>query len=303
MGGATVSPMSTPAFGRLLTAMVTPMDDRGEIDLDAAARLARHLVDEGNDGLVVNGTTGESATTTDEEKARLVEAVVSAVGDRAHVVAGVGTNDTAHTLQLAAQATERGAHGLLVVTPYYTKPPQSGLLRHFRTVADAASMPVMLYDIPGRSGVPIATDTLVALAEHERIVAVKDAKGDLWASTHVMRATDLLWYSGDDGATLPHMAQGAVGVVGVTTHVAPRLYARMVAAAAEGDFATARRLHMDLVPAVDAVMGITQGAIAAKAALVEQGLLSSATVRSPLPQMEEEQLERLRAGLKESGVL
>ncbi|GAB47372.1 4-hydroxy-tetrahydrodipicolinate synthase [Mobilicoccus pelagius] len=295
--------MSSPVFGRLLTAMVTPMDERGALDLDAAARLARHLVEQGNDGIVVNGTTGESATTSDAEKAQLVETVVDAVGDRAKVVAGVGTNDTAHTLELTAQATERGAHGLLVVTPYYTKPPQAGLLRHFRTVAEAAQVPVMLYDIPGRSGVPIATETLIALAEHERIVAVKDAKGDLWATTHVLRATDLEWYSGDDGATLPHMAQGAVGVVGVTTHVAPGAFARLVAAATEDDFATARRLHMDLVPAVDAVMGITQGAIAAKAALVEQGVLTTATVRSPLPQMEDAQLDRLRTGLKEAGLL
>ncbi|WP_313022463.1 4-hydroxy-tetrahydrodipicolinate synthase [Mobilicoccus sp.] len=295
--------MSTPAFGRLLTAMVTPMDERGALDLDAAARLARHLVDEGNDGLVVNGTTGESATTSDEEKAQLVATVLEAVGDRAKVVAGVGTNDTAHTLHLAAQAQERGAHGLLVVTPYYSKPPQNGLLRHFREVADAATVPVMLYDIPGRSGVPIATETLIALAEHERIVAVKDAKGDLWASSHVMRATDLIWYSGDDGATLPHMAQGAVGVVGVTTHVASRAYAAMVAVAAGNDFDTARRIHLDLVPAVDAVMGLTQGAVAAKAALVEQGVLTCATVRGPLPPMEDDQLERLRAGLREAGVL
>ncbi|WP_284303182.1 4-hydroxy-tetrahydrodipicolinate synthase [Mobilicoccus caccae] len=295
--------MSTPVFGRVLTAMVSPMKQDGSLDLDVAARLATYLVDQGNEGLVVNGTTGESSTTTDEEKSQLIEVVLDAVGDRAHIVAGVGTNDTSHTIHLAREAAARGAHGQLVVTPYYNKPPQAGLLAHFRAVADATDLPVMLYDIPGRSGVPIATETLIALAEHPRIVAVKDAKSDFWASTHVMRAADLTWYSGNDGETLPHMAQGAVGVVGVTTHAAPARFAELVAAAAAGDFAAARSVHIDLVPAVDAVMGITQGAMAAKAALVEQGVLSCATVRSPLVEMSDDELTRLRAGLKESGLL
>ena len=167
-------------FGRLLTAMVTPLRADGSLDLDGAARLATYLVDEQhNDGLVVNGTTGESPTTTDAEKEALVRAVLEAVGDRAHVVAGVGTNDTRHTVELARAAEKAGAHGMLVVSPYYNKPPQSGLLHHFSAVADATGLPMMLYDIPGRTGVAIHTETLVRLARHERIVAVKDAKGDL----------------------------------------------------------------------------------------------------------------------------
>ena len=208
-----------PPFGRLLTAMVTPFTDDGEIDLTGAAELAAYLVDElDHDGLVISGTTGECPTTSDAEKSALLAAVVDAVGDRCHVLAGVGTFDTAHTRRLAAAAEEAGAAGLLVVTPYYSRPPQSGLLAHFRAVADATGLPVMLYDIPHRSGVPIATDTLLALAEHPRIVAVKDAKGDLQASAQVMAASDLAFYSGDDAMTLPLLSVGGVGVVGTSTH-------------------------------------------------------------------------------------
>src|SRR3954449_5972172 len=195
-----MAPTSTPQtpFGRVLTAMVTPFTADGALDLDGAQRLATHLVDAGNDGLGINGTTGESPTTTDAEKSDLVRAVLEAVGDRAHVVAGVGTNDTHHSIELARAAEKVGAHGLLIVTPYYNKPPQEGLYRHFTAVADATGLPVMLYDIPGRSGVPIKTETLIRLAQHERIVAVKDAKGDLFAAGQVMMATDLVFYSGDD---------------------------------------------------------------------------------------------------------
>lgn len=294
---------STPAFGRVLTAMVTPMRADGSVDLEAAAGLARWLVDRGNDGLVVNGTTGESATTTDEEKLGLLRAVREAVGDRAKLVAGVGTYDTAHTRHLAAQAASAGVDGLLVVTPYYNKPPQEGLLAHFTAVADSTDVPVMLYDIPGRTATPIAVPTLIRLAEHPRIVAVKDAKGDFWASTQVMRATDLDWYSGDDGANLPHLAQGADGVVGVTSHVASAEYKRMVDAVLAGNLAEAVRIHHQLVPAVNAVMTITQGAIMSKAALVELGVLQSAMVRLPLVEATEGQREALRLGLRESALL
>src|SRR4051812_3828190 len=190
-------------FGRMLTAMVTPMTADGAVDLDGAARLATYLVDhQRNDGLVVSGTTGESPTTTDAEDERLLRTVIDAVGDRAVVIAGVGTNNTVHTLKLAAQAERAGADGLLVVTPYYNKPPQDGLVRHFTTVADANDLPVMLYDIPGRTGTAIATDTLLRLAEHPRIVAVKDAKADLFATSKVMAQTDLVFYSGDDTLNL-----------------------------------------------------------------------------------------------------
>ncbi|HMA46425.1 MAG TPA: 4-hydroxy-tetrahydrodipicolinate synthase, partial [Frankiaceae bacterium] len=190
-------------FGRVLTAMVTPFTAEGSLDLDGAAALAAHLVDSGNDGLVVSGTTGEAPTTSDEEKDRLLRAVVEAVGDRAPIVAGVGTNDTHHTVELARAAEKAGATGLLAVTPYYSKPPQAGLLAHFRAVAEATGLPVMLYDIPGRTATALETETIVRLAGHPRIVAVKDAKGDLGATSWVLARTDLAYYSGDDVTTLP----------------------------------------------------------------------------------------------------
>src|SRR6266516_466776 len=205
-------PHARHPFRRLLTAMVTPCGVSCDLDLDKAAELATYLVDEQrNDALVVNGTTGESPTTTDAEKADLVRAVVDAVGDRAKIVAGVGTFDTVHTIHLAEQAAKSGADGLLVVTPYYSRPPQAGLLAHFRAVADATELPVLLYDIPGRTGTPIQTETLIALAEHERIVGVKDAKADIVASSRVLAETELAYYSGDDGFTLPLLAVGGVG--------------------------------------------------------------------------------------------
>ena len=236
-------------FGRLLTAMVTPFTVERELDLDAAARLAAYLVDEqGNDGLVISGTTGESPTTSDSEKAELVRVVEDAVGDRARVVAGVGTFDTEHTTRLAEQAEKAGADGLLVVTPYYSKPPQAGLLAHFRAVADATALPTLLYDIPGRTGTPIATDTLLALAEHERIVGVKDAKGDLVASARVIGQTGLAFYSGDDGITLPLLSVGGVGVVGTSTHFSGAGTLAMIEAFERGDTAEAMRLHRPLLP-------------------------------------------------------
>src|ERR1700727_253138 len=201
-------------FGRMLTAMITPMTADGGVDYDGAARLATYLVDEmRNDGLVISGTTGESPTTTDAEKERLLRTVVGAVGDRAAVVAGVGTNDTAHTCELARQAERAGAAGLLLVTPYYNKPPQSGLVAHFTRAPAATTLPVMLYDIPGRTGTPIATESLFRLAEHPRIVAVKDAKGDLGAGSLGVLAPGLAFYCGDDILNLPWLSVGAVGLV------------------------------------------------------------------------------------------
>ncbi len=281
----------------MLSAMVTPMRADLSVDLDAAAALATRLVDSGHDGLVVSGTTGESPTTTDEEKVELLHAVLGAVGDRARVVAGVGTNDTAHTVELARAAAAAGAHALLVVTPYYNKPPQAGLVAHFTAVADATDLPVMMYDIPGRTGTPIQPETMVRLAQHPRIRAVKDAKGDYWAATKVMSQTDLLWYSGDDAANLAHFANGGHGVVGVTSQVAPRPYAAMVRAAAAGDFSRVRELHRMLVPLVEAVMTITQGAIMAKAGLVATGVLDRAAVRLPLIEATAEQRAALDAAL------
>jgi 4-hydroxy-tetrahydrodipicolinate synthase len=282
--------------------MVSPMYPDGSLDLDGAQELAAHLVDNGHDGLVVNGTTGESPTTTDAEKVDLVRVVVEAVGDRAHIVAGAGSNNTAHSVESARAAAKAGAHGLLVVTPYYNKPPQEGILAHFTTVADATDLPVMVYDIPGRTGIPIHTQTLLQMAAHPRIVAVKDAKGDLFAASEVMAATDLQWYSGDDALNLAHLSQGAAGIVSVVGHLGGRLYAEMVTAVAGGNLARAIEIHRQLIPAVNAVMHITQGAITVKAALHDRGVIASAAVRLPLVTATADLLARVRAGLEQSGL-
>ncbi|WBB70348.1 4-hydroxy-tetrahydrodipicolinate synthase [Micromonospora sp. WMMD812] len=288
-------------FGRVLTAMVTPFTADGSLDLDGAARLANHLVDEqGNDALVVNGTTGESPTTTDAEKERLIRAVVEAVGDRAKVVAGVGTNDTRHTIELAAAAEKAGAHGLLVVTPYYNKPPQSGLLRHFTAVADATGLPVMLYDIPHRAGVAIATDTMVRLAEHARIVAVKDAKGDLTATSWVTSRTNLAYYSGEDSLTLPAMAVGTVGVVGTSTHFTGALTKQMIEAYDAGDNAAALALHRRLLPLYTGIFR-TQGVILVKAGLTAAGM-PAGPVRPPLVDATDDEIAQLRADCAAAGL-
>jgi 4-hydroxy-tetrahydrodipicolinate synthase len=293
---------SAPLFGRVLTAMVTPLHPDGRVDLEGAQRLATHLVEHGNDGLIVSGTTGESPTTSDAEKDQLLRAVLEAVGDRARIVAGVGSNNTAHSIENALVAAKAGAHGVLVVTPYYNKPPQEGVRAHFTAVADATDLPVMLYDIPGRSGIAIHTETLLRLAEHPRIHAVKDAKGDLFASSQVMAATDLQYYSGDDVLNLAHLTQGAVGIASVVAHVAGSHYAEMVAAVAAGDLPRAIALHRQLIPAVNAVMNITQGAIMVKAALKEQGVLASAAVRLPLVEATADQVALVRDGLRQSGL-
>ncbi len=267
------APTRPAPFGRLLTAMVTPMTSDGAVDYAGAARLADYLVTQmRNDGLVLSGTTGESPTTSDGEKDRLLRTVVEAVGGRARVVAGVGTNDTAHTLELARQAEQAGADGLLVVTPYYNKPPQNGLVAHFTAVADATGLPVVLYDIPGRTGVPIATESLLQLAQHPRIVAVKDAKGDLTAGSIVMTATDLAFYSGDDVMNLPWLSVGASGFVSVVGHVVGDRLAEMIEAYLSGHVDAALRHHRELMPVYTGIMTRTQGVIATKAALALLGL-------------------------------
>jgi 4-hydroxy-tetrahydrodipicolinate synthase len=290
-------------FGSVSVAMVTPFTASGALDLTAAAALAVHLADRGCDGLVVSGTTGESPTTTDAEKESLLRAVVEAVGDRVTVVAGVGTNDTAHSLELARTAAKAGADGLLAVTPYYSKPPQEGLLAHFRAIADVTDVPVMLYDIPARSGVQIRTETLVRLAEHPRIVAVKDAKNDLYEGSWVLARTDLAYYSGTDELNLAWLAHGACGLVSVVGHVAAAQYRRMVEAVDAGDLATARAVNAALLPAVRAVMTRMQGATAAKAALELQGALSGRATRLPLIAATDEQMAALRADLEEAHLL
>jgi 4-hydroxy-tetrahydrodipicolinate synthase len=291
--------MNAP-FGRVLTAMVTPFTAEGGLDVDGAQRLATFLVDAGNDGLVISGTTGESPTTTDEEQDTLLRAVVEAVGDRAHVVAGVGTNDTAHSVELARHAEKAGAAGLLVVTPYYSRPPQAGLYRHFTMVADATGLPVMLYDIPARSGTPIRTETLLRLAEHRQIVAVKDAKDDLGAASHVIAQTDLAFYCGTDMLNLPLLSVGAVGFVSVVSHLVTPKLVELVAAHDAGDVATATRIHHELLPVYDGIFR-TQGVILVKAALRLQGL-PAGPVRPPLADATDEEIATLRADLKAAGL-
>ncbi|MFE9332766.1 4-hydroxy-tetrahydrodipicolinate synthase [Streptomyces sp. NPDC006925] len=297
-----MAPTSTPQtpFGRVLTAMVTPFTADGALDLDGAQRLAAHLVDAGNDGLVVNGTTGESPTTTDAEKTQLVQAVVEAVGERAHVVAGAGTNNTAHSLELARAAEKAGAHGLLAVTPYYSKPPQEGLYQHFTAIADATDLPVMLYDIPGRSGVPINTETIVRLAEHPRIVANKDAKGDLGRASWAVATSGLAWYSGDDMLNLPLLSVGAVGFVSVVGHVVTPELRALLEAHLSGDVAKATEIHQKLLP-VFTGMFRTQGVITTKAALDRLGL-PAGPLRLPLVELSPEELEQLKHDLAHGGV-
>lgn len=282
--------------------MVTPMTPDGELDVSGVAALVEHLVATGHDGVVVNGTTGESPTLSSTESITMVREVKAAAGDRLKVTAGVGSNNTAHAIEMAAQATDAGADGLLIVSPYYNKPTQAGLVAHTRALADAAELPIMLYDIPGRTATPFAVETLIALADHPRILAVKDAKGDLWASSQVMAATDLLWFSGADEQNLAHLAQGAHGVVSVVGHVAGHHYAEMIAAVESGDLATARAIHHRLIPVTNALMSTSQGAIMAKAALVELGVIDHATVRLPYVEGTAEHLEILRAGLAASEI-
>jgi 4-hydroxy-tetrahydrodipicolinate synthase len=292
-----------PAFGTLLTAMVTPFSEDGKVDYQQAAELAVKLVDDGCDGLVVTGTTGETSTLTDEENVGMFRAVKEAVGGRAAIIAGTGTNDTAHSVHLSKQAAEVGVDGLLLVTPYYNKPSQAGVRAHFETVASATDVPVRLYDIPGRSSIQIAPDTMIRLAEHPNIVAVKDAKADFAAATRVMAQTDLLFYSGDDGLTLQWLALGAVGLVGVTTHVATRRFRELIDAVNANDLGTARKINFELEPVIRATMTRVQGAVAAKQILKWQGVLPNSVVRLPLVEPDETEITIIREDLAEAGMV
>ena len=295
--------MTSNSFGRMVTAMVTPMHDDGSIDYEGLQQLAGYLADNGNDGLVVNGTTGESATTTDEENIATVEAVVNAVGDRVRVTAGVGTNDTAHSVRAAKALAAVGAHAVLVVTPYYNKPPQAGILEHFKAVCGATDLPAMVYDIPGRTGTALTSDTIRQLAQVPQVQALKDAKGDLFAASELIAETDLSWYSGDDVINLPWLALGATGCVSVAGHVLGNQYAEMIGAVDRGDLARAREIHTTVIPAVNAVMNTSQGAIMAKAAMKLLGVIQSDFCRLPLLPAPPEHLDILREGLSRSGVL
>lgn len=289
-------------FGRVLTAMVTPFDEDGNVDLKLAQELATYLVDSvGNDGLIVNGTTGESPTTTDLEKEQLLRAVVESVGDRATVVAGAGTNNTQHSVELARSAEKAGAHGLLAVTPYYSRPPQEGIYQHFWEMADATELPTMLYDIPPRSVVPIQVDTLKRLAEHPKIVAVKDSKHDLWAGGETMNDTGLAYYSGEDPLNLPWLSVGAVGFVSVIGHVVGDRLRSMLDAYESGDVAGAREIHNGLLP-VYRSMNFVGGVIFAKTALRLCGY-ETGQPRLPLPAATEEQVRLITSDLWDAGLV
>ena len=288
-------------LGTVLTAMVTPFGPDGSLDLAAAKKVATHLVDAGCDGLVVSGTTGESPTTTDDEKIALLRAVLDAVGDRARIIAGAGTYDTAHSVRLAKACAEAGAHGLLVVTPYYSRPPQAGLLAHFTAVADATDLPNLLYDIPPRSSIPIEWDTMRVLAKHPNIVAVKDAKGDLHGGAAIMAETGLAYYSGDDALNLPWLAMGAVGFVSVWGHVAAAQLREMLSAFTSGDVATARKISVALGP-LNAAQIRLGGVTMSKAGLRLQGI-ETGDPRLPQVPATPDQIEELASDLRAAGVL
>jgi 4-hydroxy-tetrahydrodipicolinate synthase len=290
-------------FGRVLTAMVTAFHDDGSVDVEGTARVAEHLAGHGHDGVVVSGTTGESPTTSTQEDGRILRAVVEAVGDRIKVVAGVGTNNTAHSVELAEQAEKVGADGVLLVSPYYSKPTQEGIAAHFEAVAAASGLPVMLYDIPGRTGVTIGAETYRRLGENDRFVAVKDAVGDLFRGVRIMGETGLAFYSGDDVLNLGWLTHGGCGIVSVVGHVAGDQYAAMVDAVDRGDLTSALATYRDLVPVVEAVMTTAQGAMTAKAAMRLLGVIDSAAVRLPLVQADDSLVAHLRDVLAGAGLL
>ena len=297
--------MSLPAapFGRVLTAMVTPFTADGGVDLDGVARVAAHLVDHGNDGIVVSGTTGEAPTTSVAEDGEILRAVIDAVGDRCTIVAGVGTNHTEHSVELARQAQDAGADGVLLVSPYYNKPSQEGIAAHFEAVAAASDLPIMLYDIPGRTGVTIAPETFARIAGDEKFVAVKDAVGDLYRGVQIMQQTGLSYYSGDDVLNLGWLTHGGAGVVSVVGHVAGEQYADMVACVDSGDLDGAFKVFCELVPVVDAIMGHAPGVMTAKAAMELLGVHDNRAVRLPLVQADEALVDVVRTALTEAGLL
>ena len=290
------------SFGSVLVAMVTPMDADGNVDVDTAVVLAQKLVADGVDGIVLNGTTGESPTTHQPEKDALVGAVVDAVGDRVRIVAGASSNDTKHAVRIAASAERTGAHGLLINAPYYNRPSQEGVYRHIRAVADAADLPVMLYDIPGRTGVAIGDETLRRLAEDPRVLAVKDATGNVPAGFDRMRRTGLAFYSGDDALNLAWLTHGAVGVVSVMGHVVAGPIAEMVDCIRRGDLRRAQDLAVELAPVCQAIMGAGQGTVYAKAALDLLDVIPSRAVRSPLVAANEDELADLAERLRDAGL-
>ncbi|CAB4339733.1 unannotated protein [freshwater metagenome] len=290
----------TPPFGRLLTAMVTPFSKSGEIDWAGVEKIAAHLVATGHDGIAVNGTTGEAPTTSDDEKDQIIKAVRGVVGDKIKIVAGAGNNETSHSVEQAKRAAKAGADALLVVTPYYNKPPQAGIAAHFTAMADATDLPVMMYDIPGRTGVEIESDTIVKLAEHKNIAALKDAKGNPAATSWVIKRSGIAVYSGDDILNLPLLSVGAVGFVSVCGHTVGADLKAMLNAWFAADANKALEIHQKLLPVFTGTFR-TQGAILTKAALNLMGLPGGFT-RLPLVDATDAQIAQLKLDLQAGGV-
>ena len=287
-------------FGRLITAMVTPFKADLSVDWEGVETLAKHLVSTGHDAIVVSGTTGEAPTTSDDEKDELIRVVKAAVGNKVKVIAGAGNNETPHSVEQAVHAQKVGADGLLVVTPYYNKPPQAGIEAHFRAIADAVDLPVMMYDIPGRTGIEIEPDTIVKLAEHKNIVALKDAKGNVASTSWVIKRCGIPVYSGDDILNLPLLSVGAVGFVSVCGHTIGRDLREMLDAWFSGNAARALEIHQKVLPIYTGTFR-TQGAILTKAALNLMGLPGGHT-RLPLVDATQAQIEQLKIDLRAGGV-
>lgn len=289
-------------FGTVLTAMVTPMFDDGTLDIEGAQRVAKHLVDHGSDGLVISGTTGEAPTTHAPEKEELTRAIVEAVGDRAMVVAGAGSNDTAHAVMMATQAQDCGAHGVLALTPYYSKPSQAGVVAHFNAICDASDLPVMIYDIPGRTALAIGDDAFDQIARIPTVKAVKDATGDVAQAKARIARSDVAWYSGDDPLTLEFLRVGAVGVVSVASHVVGEWVRDMIAAHDAGDSDLADELNERITPVTRALMAPGPGATMAKAGMQALGILKSRHMRLPLLPATPQEYTSVTAALAAAGL-
>lgn len=290
-------------FGQTLVALVTPMNADGEVDWADTEKLIDYVISNGADGVVVTGTTGETSTLTDAEKIKLVEVGKSVSGGRAKIITGGGSNETAHAMQLYKASEKAGADGIMVVTPYYNKPTQAGVLTHFRMVADSTDLPVILYDIPGRAGIAISQDTFHRAAKHPNIIAVKDAKGDLAQATRIMNETGLIYFSGDDSNILPHLAIGATGCISVTANIAPAAYRELIDAANRNDFHHALKVHNSLDPLQRAAMTHVPGTVAAKYILNGLGVISSPRVRLPLVGPEDAEAARIEADIDLVGAI
>lgn len=288
-------------FGQVLVALVTPMTPEGEVDWAATEKHLDYVISNGADGVVVTGTTGETSTLTDAEKLQLVKVGKSVSAGRAKIITGGGSNETAHAIQLYKASEAAGADGVMIVTPYYNKPTQAGVLTHFRMIADATDLPVILYDIPGRTGIPIQFETILRAAKHPNIVAIKDAKGDFAQVSRVLNETDLLYFSGDDSNVLPHISIGATGLIGVTANIAPKAYRDLVDATNRNDFHAALEVHKTLEPLVRATMTHVPGTVAAKYILDGLGFIDSPRVRLPLVGPEESEAARIEADIDKVG--